>query len=356
MISSIRIKNYQSHKDSILNFSPGINAIVGSSDNGKTATLRAFNWVLNNRPTGFNNVSYWDRGKDKKPKTEQSVSIFKYNGDCVTRIRTKDYNGYEFYSQEEVTKLEAVGTDVPEEVSLFFNMNETNIQKQMDQPFMVSESSAEVARFFNRIIRLDIIDKVLSNAETVRRRNNKDIEELKNSIDKNIKDLEELNWVDKAQELTKEALELKEVIIKNLVDDYSKINVLLTDAERYDEEIRNSRSYDEAIELMNSIEILYKEIEGLQYDKNNLSELIAKCDQFEKEVSEHIDLSYAVELMEDIEDLHNCILKKVQDRIALDKLLNEYEITLTNISDYGKEVDELGILLPDTCPLCGGEL
>ena len=37
MIKSLEIKNVQSHKNSRLEFSPGINALVGTSNNGKSA-------------------------------------------------------------------------------------------------------------------------------------------------------------------------------------------------------------------------------------------------------------------------------------------------------------------------------
>ena len=41
MIKKISIKNIQSYRETELELSKGINAIVGSSNNGKTAILRA---------------------------------------------------------------------------------------------------------------------------------------------------------------------------------------------------------------------------------------------------------------------------------------------------------------------------
>ena len=65
MIKSIQIKNIQSHKDTSLEFSPGINAIVGSSNNGKSAVLRALYWARYNRPLGTDTLlSHW--AVDKK--------------------------------------------------------------------------------------------------------------------------------------------------------------------------------------------------------------------------------------------------------------------------------------------------
>ena len=46
MIDKIKIENIQSHKNTELNLSNGINVIVGSSNNGKSAILRALYWAI----------------------------------------------------------------------------------------------------------------------------------------------------------------------------------------------------------------------------------------------------------------------------------------------------------------------
>jgi len=47
MINSLTIQNFQSHKNTTLEFDNGINIIIGQSDSGKTAIIRALNWVIN---------------------------------------------------------------------------------------------------------------------------------------------------------------------------------------------------------------------------------------------------------------------------------------------------------------------
>ncbi|MCK9524299.1 MAG: AAA family ATPase, partial [Limnochordia bacterium] len=39
MIEKLTLKNFQSHKHSELEFAPGLNAIIGQSDSGKSALL-----------------------------------------------------------------------------------------------------------------------------------------------------------------------------------------------------------------------------------------------------------------------------------------------------------------------------
>jgi len=72
MIKTLSIQNYQSHKDSTLEFDPGVNVIVGSTDSGKTAIIRALRWLIWNRPNGDSFRSTW--GGDTKV-TESKKNI-----------------------------------------------------------------------------------------------------------------------------------------------------------------------------------------------------------------------------------------------------------------------------------------
>ncbi len=45
-LTEIKLENFQDHKDSTISLTNGINLIVGSSDAGKSAILRAVNFVF----------------------------------------------------------------------------------------------------------------------------------------------------------------------------------------------------------------------------------------------------------------------------------------------------------------------
>ena len=51
-LTEIRLENFQDHKDSVVSLTNGINLIVGSSDAGKSAILRAVNFVFHNNLKG----------------------------------------------------------------------------------------------------------------------------------------------------------------------------------------------------------------------------------------------------------------------------------------------------------------
>ena len=42
----IEIVNFQSHANTKLNFDEGVNVIIGPSDSGKTAVIRAMKWIF----------------------------------------------------------------------------------------------------------------------------------------------------------------------------------------------------------------------------------------------------------------------------------------------------------------------
>lgn len=64
MIKQLNIQNFQSHVDTTLEFSDGCNIIVGNSDSGKTAIIRALRWLVFHKPTGDEMRSHWG-GKTK---------------------------------------------------------------------------------------------------------------------------------------------------------------------------------------------------------------------------------------------------------------------------------------------------
>ena len=165
MIDSLKIKNIQSHKDSELKFSDGVNAIVGTSNNGKSAILRALIWVITNRPLGVDILcSDWALDKKGNQISPMEVEVEK-NGHVLIRCKSKSKNQYLLDDEE----LNAIGTDVPPEVKKFFSLSDTNIQKQQDKPFLVSESSSDVAKYFNSMMDLNVIDNILKKTEVKKR-------------------------------------------------------------------------------------------------------------------------------------------------------------------------------------------
>lgn len=161
MITSIEIQNFQSHKKTKLNFHPGVNIIVGTSDSGKSAILRAINLAVTNRPSGNSFCSTW---MDKKDTSKIEIIV---DGETLISRQEKPYKAYilKIPGKTEL-ELKAFGVTVPDEIEEAFNMTEVNLQKQLDSPFLLSKTPGEVASHFNKIAKLDKIDTATSNVNS----------------------------------------------------------------------------------------------------------------------------------------------------------------------------------------------
>jgi DNA repair protein SbcC/Rad50 len=305
MIQSAELRNYQGHKHTSIEFSPGINAIVGSSDSGKSSIIRALLWAYNNRPLGEAFVSYWNRTKKDTIKDETSITIAFDNG-AMTRIKTPTRNGYTINDIE----LGAIGTDVPQEVSALFNITDLNIFNQDDRPFLISESAGEVAKYLNRLVKLDKIDYCLSEIESKKRKNAKDIEDTTIALRKTTALVEKLSWVPK------------------------------------------SRMLLEQIEALDA---------AMQVEKDKahrLGELIAKCEKaiIEKDMCEAKKkmIRRAEILLSEIDDLREKM--RVNPTRALGVAIQAAENKKMMLDKSKVELEEATKDMPELCPTCGRPL
>jgi len=150
MLAGVEIYNFQSHKKTIFNFVPGTNVIIGMSDSGKSAAFRAINWVCSNRPLGDSFRSEW--GGDTR------VILHTTEGDVIERVRGDSRNEYIINGMV----LKAFGSEVPEEVTNILRLDSSNIQTQIDPPFLLADTPGEAARRLNKAASIDDIDIAIS--------------------------------------------------------------------------------------------------------------------------------------------------------------------------------------------------
>ena len=154
MIKSISLHNFQSHTDTDISFHPGVNVIVGPSDSGKTAITRALYWALFNQPSGD---EFRRHGED-----ETKVRVDMKDCRVLRWKKGASKNRYALDLDGEEQTFEAFGASVPEPIQQAVNMTAINWQRQLDAPFLLSDTAGEVARQLNEITRLDVIDTALA--------------------------------------------------------------------------------------------------------------------------------------------------------------------------------------------------
>jgi DNA repair ATPase RecN len=324
MIKSIAIANFQSHLRTKLDLSEGVNVIVGPSDGGKSAIFRAINWVLTNRPLGD------DFRSNRGGETAVTISVDDLN---VTRAKD-DQNLYEILdSSFYVTTLRAFGTDVPEEITKILNMGKINMQSQMDAPFLLADSSGEVARTLNQIVNLEEIDASLSEASK-RIRSIETSYKMDSILSESIqKRIEEYDYLEE-MELAVSELEAKEAMLKSvkseiqLTEDfiirYQKLLFTLPEVQKV---IDLEPKVDE---ILNDILDYARSIEEINYITGMIDTLILL-----------IKMREEAEELTSLEETTNGLLIECNDHNILTKENTELKTTISFVQLFSDSLVEL---------------
>ena len=275
MIKKLTIHNFQAHKDTELDFVPGINVIVGSSDNGKSSIPRAFEWVRTNRPlgTGFLRLGMADSDvcsvvveiADRKLRS------------TVKRVRGKRQNEYTVGNDT----MKAIGSDVPQQVADTLSLEDLNVQHQLSPHFLILDSPGAVGKAINAACHLEEMDKCV--AEGKRRVNalqnelsdaEEDVSDLTDRMATEFADLDEIH------EEVAEATKLYEDMLK-LTKDVDAIELAVAAVLQVRQEKQAIPDLATVREAMG----LIRETELLKREANTLSNAAAELSHVESEMA-----------------------------------------------------------------------
>jgi len=162
MIQEIRLENFQAHRQLRLALSPGLNVIVGPTDRGKSAIIRAIKWLaLHESQDGI--ITHGETSVKVGVKTDEGP---------IVRFRDKKKYGYKLGQAEYL----ACGKEQPKDVQARHNLSEINFQGQHDPHFLLSLTPGQAAKEINKIVALDDIDVALTWIKTREIRSNTEIE------------------------------------------------------------------------------------------------------------------------------------------------------------------------------------
>ncbi len=154
-IKSIRLINFQAHKDQLIKLSPRITTIAGATDRGKSAILRALGWCC------LNNIAGDEFVREGEKETEVTITTHHQNEETVIK-RTRSAGGAINTYQIGGRTHKAFGQGVPQVIADHLAVNEINFQGQHDRPFWFAETPGEISRRLNAVIDLSVIDSSLS--------------------------------------------------------------------------------------------------------------------------------------------------------------------------------------------------
>ncbi len=343
MIQKLSLQNFQSHKKTNLEFSDGVNVIIGGSDSGKSSIIRALKWLVWNRPSGEAFRSTWG-GSTYVQAIIDDIEI--------TRLRNNTENGYRLGTQ---THFEAIKTDVPEEIIKHLNLNEINLQSQLDSHFLLSSTPGDVAKHFNRIAHLDQIDVGLKNIQQWIRGIEQDIRSGESQMTQSTEELKKFAYLEKF-EIDVEVLEDMQSKFLQQVNNIRVLKTLITAIETTEEYISIQSEILTLEPLLNKILGQIEDRKDKETQAEDLQCIIIEIEQTNKSVEEYKDITL-------LEKPVDNLLLMYSKREELDDLKDSIRKLITNIANTENSLQtdakELKTLekefednFPDVCPLC----
>lgn len=186
MLELIRLSNFQKHKKLTVKIGPGVTTIIGKSDIGKSAVLRALRMLCLNKPGGASHIHHG---------AKKSVIGVIFDGVKIQKVRSEKTGYYKIEAQD---AMKAVGAGPPpDEVVAVTKMSPLNFQRQGDPPFWFFEPPGQVSRALNEFVSLGSIDKALDLSAKLVRETSQNVKYAERVLAEAEAELAGLQWVEK---------------------------------------------------------------------------------------------------------------------------------------------------------------
>ena len=292
MIKSISIKNFESHEDTTIRFGDGMNLIVGLSNSGKSAIIRALACVVNNR---------WDKSMVRtgyefcRVKVETDKGWVECErGEKVNRWKCQELNG-------EVQEYKNVGSTVPELATKILGMGERergadikelpNFQFQLEKHYMLSEidgkkaTSNMIARMMDNAIGLGGMEDLIKAISTDLSKDRKWLSEKQQEINELKNHIQDEAIFDKKSKLVQELVELGNSL-QTSEGALAKASALLSEYENCSEKLSQAQK---SIGCLNACDLIEPEYLLLKRNGQKL-EQVKKCASIQSKFNELVKI------------------------------------------------------------------
>ena len=205
---SLHLVNFETHKDSLIEFTPeikgsltgftpGIIVIKGSTDQGKSTIRRALTYVAFSKPV---------QGRPGDKSKDSHVTIRCTGIPAITRGRTGGKKGKNYYkiglreiAGKETDPLEAFKRTVPDEIAKMLDLSEVNIQEQFKEYYLLQSTAGQVAKTIHKLLGMDLVDKTAKVANSAIAAQKKLLLSRKTQIENIKKDIKKYEYVEKLE-------------------------------------------------------------------------------------------------------------------------------------------------------------
>lgn len=344
-IHELKLRNFQIHKDLVINFDNRINVIIGDTNAGKSSLVRALNLLLNNQPRNAEKI--FQNKYDDKPL---SIEIKDEKGNSIRRTNKKYYINGEL--------LKAIGSDIPEPIKELFPLTKVNWQRQLDPHFLVLDTGGTAAKILNASSGLEEQEMLMKDIKSK-------MSEHKGNIKRLIKNNQEAQETAIALRSVNRLL-MKAKFIKNLENDSIILEKQMIELIKLVTSL-STNDFDES--LYQSIEDRKNElnsIESMQDESNDLNDAIVTLNTICSQINELESIYEKAEIynklvhsINSIESESNHQLGNISLIMQLTNLIDQIRNTDKEIDKYSGELEwyenEFSKKLVDAgqCPFCG---
>lgn len=313
---------YEAHPGSVMELSPGLTVLFGDNDQGKSSLGRALKWPVTNTPRGEEMIP-WTGDK----RAEVTVDTDK---GTVTRAKAKGINEYLVNGET----YKALGSNVPEEVTEVLNLDETNIQAQVDQYFLLTASPGVVAKRINEAAGIAESDAAIKYTNELIGEAKKETTKLKEEIkNHNLYLATHERMIEEATKVFNELSSTEEFI--------TDTNAHLTKARSLSEQVKTSTQtladfpeYDHILERIGEIDELERQVEKRNEfvrGAGNLSVQIHGVDLHRFGVLEQVDLQE----LEELDRVTDSLSMRVMNMTALRDHISSINLDIYRGLDEG---------------------
>lgn len=285
-LKKVQIRNFQSHRDTEVHLVPGINLIVGTSDIGKSAFMRALNLAMHNEVPNREFVTYGEK--------DATVILEFSDGTVVERVKGSTKNAY-YATLPDGTRIEKekLGntTNIPEEI--YKALGSPPIDKkhgplayadQHSPLFLVSLTPTELPRCISELTGLDDYETAALDLAKNARRFDRKVKEVKDRITSIEAELEQYQGLDAE------------------IQAYDEMSKLIDEAEaaRIDAEDAENRLQEYNLILEQGRQIIAdineaKKVLVVEPDFNSAKELESEIDRMLDALSEHSEIEEQID-------------------------------------------------------------
>lgn len=332
-ITKIGIRNFQLHKSLTIDLDEHVTVIVGPSDSGKSAIIRAIRWLCLNQPSGDSFI---------RDGTDSVTARMKVDGRTVTRHRDKSNNIYKLGKDE----FKSFGSNVPVPIERLLNVGAVTFQQQHDPPYWLSDSAGQVSRELNAIVNLEVIDSVLSAVAKQITKSRNEVGFTEERLSKAETEVEDTEWAEDAES------DLKR--LDKARSDHARLAVRVARmGDVVEEAIERRETHQRASKQASALRTVVKagmQLRKLGKRRNGLDDLLDQIAS--KEVIEAPDISRLGELKEECKTRNQAVVRLA---ILLIDIQDCHEKVNRKKSDYVAAKDRLQKETDGKCPVCGGD-